>query len=284
MAKAKPALGAQQRLQRLIVRRQDTLEKEGFLPSEARFYAKWPISSPGVMQVRRHRKSVLAKADKYGISTPRARYAYITDSYKARGYITKQKTLDVDRRNAELFAQLELPAKKRTPLVIAPDRYNQYQMAEARGLSPSNAFTLAAELTPEQWRDRMRQFGYLRKSYFTTQEIVGFLTARGPRGNLQKLNLNNAYWQLLIQERRNWYAAQYKLGKSWGWSHGKTIAHIKELINDYYRRDKRRTPWDWFREVYKDLKKPQVDFIEGKKRRQAKMRKKKMPYRVTRIR
>jgi len=275
MAKLTP----EERKQRLETKRIDTLGKEGFLPAEARYYAKFPISSSGMRFIRRYRAKEVKQSRKLGYSPDR----YIVDSYRARGFTTKQGKINPHLRNVAITDQLLEPTKERdwSKVSIPPSQYAVYRKTWESNISPGSSMKMASSIPFTELPSRLAMYRRLRKNHFTDSEAVKIVTAKTKKNKLQELDLGNTYWRQAISERNNWYNDMYKRGLQKGMKHHLIVAGIMKEIRNYYKADSKRTPWDWLKWFSPGGRdKPRVDFITGIRSRAQRLSKKKMPYRT----
>lgn len=93
----------------------------------------------------------------------------------------------------------------------------------------------------------------LRHAGFTEQEIIDLAEAKTATGADQPpINLDSPAWEATLKSRINWW--QDKLDAGW------TANEILDSLGDFYRRDPRRTPFDFLRAEYRPPKK--VDYLE----------------------
>jgi len=101
--------------------------------------------------------------------------------------------------------------------------------------------------------DKLERAGYLEF------EILEYANATNPDGSPQKpINLDSPVWQAMMKSRYEW--TQDKLERQW------ERDEIKREIMAYYERDKKRSPFDFLKEMYKPRKK--ADYLEARRRRE----------------
>lgn len=84
-----------------------------------------------------------------------------------------------------------------------------------------------------------------RNAGFSEYEVDYFYGATTPTGGKQAdPDLNDPVWSRVIDERQRWYDALIDEG----WSDDE----IEETVNDYYRRGRNRTPFDFVQAAYKE--------------------------------
>jgi len=271
-----------------LVLRYQKLRNEGFLPEEAQYYSRFPISHTGMQKVRRFRKSEIRQARQYGISNMDA---YIRESYSARGLVTPDGKLKPDDWNKEVYYELEQKPKDRRTVVIPPDRYDFYIKARRGKVRRSDALRLSERIPRSQWDKRIKQYNTLRKAHFSHWEALKIVTTltkpeEGKKRKLQDLDLTNPAWKEMIADRIAYHKQQIQRLMAKGLNRQQAEKAFITELNNYYKRrsgDTRTdpTPWDWLREYYKfrrDL--PQSDFVTNKQLRQDRFTKKKMPFRA----
>jgi hypothetical protein len=86
--------------------------------------------------------------------------------------------------------------------------------------------------------------GRLKEAGFLDSEVKMLDNAVDPAGNAQKVDLSVWSWKAAIQSRKNWV----KDKKTRGWS----IDHIRDALMGYYRRDTKRSPFDFVNEQYRN--------------------------------
>ncbi len=102
--------------------------------------------------------------------------------------------------------------------------------------------------------ERLAQAGFL------PSEIQDLANAKTTKGEDQPpINLDAAVWIATLNSRKEWWLD--KLDRGW------TEEEIQRELGNYYKRDSRRTPFDFLRAEYKPPKK--VDYIEIIRKRQA---------------
>ncbi len=244
--------------------RKQQLEKKGFLPFEAEFYSRFKLSMPGHKRVIRFREKEIANAMKAGI--PKKDIPnYILASYRAKGYLDAKGKPSPDIYNSTLFEELEKPSKQRKSLFIQADRYKLYnRVVKNRKFSVSEARQFAEAIPPEKYAERVQQYRLLRRNYYSHFEalyIVSAQTAPDKNGKtrLQKLDLTQDVWQTAIKERVNWIRSRVRLGTAQGKTKEQVLRAIKKEIQDWYDKDKKRTPFDEIEEMYPQSRPPRVD-------------------------
>jgi len=107
--------------------------------------------------------------------------------------------------------------------------------------------------------DRLERAGYLEF------EILEFANATNPDGSPQKpINLDSPVWQAMLKSRYDWI--QDKIERRW------TRDEYTREIMAYYERDKKRSPFDFLKEMYKPPKK--ADYLEARRRKEIEQLKK----------
>jgi len=153
------------------------------------------------------------------------------------------------------------------------------------GMTAAQAKELGDKVPFDQWQERLAQFRKLRRNHFTPKEAMDAVTATAPKGGLQPLDLTNDYWQLHIQERKNWYNAQRKIAKKQGLTDIGAGIRIRRMMTDW--EDKDTTIHDWFGDIYgkgmKGHKKmDEEEFAEAMQLRRERMTTEKQPYKSQR--
>ena len=83
----------------------------------------------------------------------------------------------------------------------------------------------------------------LRQAGFLDAEISAIAEAKTAKGEDQPpVDLSSEAWQMAIESRRDWIID--KIGRGW------TETEIRRELENYYRRDKRRNPWDFLEAEY----------------------------------
>lgn len=266
----------QQRKQQLI--------KQGFLPFEAEYYARFPINQPGMQKIIRSRVKQIKQAREAGIASP-AIPSYIQDSYKAKGYVDAKGKLDAEVYNSNLFDELEKPAKKRKQLFIIPSRYTVYRRLVKARFAVQDAGTLADSIPPEVLPERMKMYESLRKAHYSPYEAIYIVTAQTPedkhgKTKLQKLDLTQDVWQTAMKERDTWFKRTVKAFVDKGMPSDKAARAAINEVDRWYRKNKQRTPFDEIEDISPTgPPKPTVDFKDALENRKKKQREEKMPWR-----
>ena len=102
--------------------------------------------------------------------------------------------------------------------------------------------------------ERLRHAGFLESEIMELAEAKTAIGADQPQ-----INLDSPVWQAVIKSRREWWID--KLDRGW------TEHEIVNELENYYRRDKGRNPFDFLKAEYKPPKK--VDYIEIIRKRYA---------------
>lgn len=98
----------------------------------------------------------------------------------------------------------------------------------------------------------------LRNVGFTEYEIEQLSNATDPSGNPQPpIDLNSAPWEATLESRKWWLVD--KIEKGW------SEEEINETINNFYMRDRRRSPWDFLKIEYRPPKR--VDYWSAMRNR-----------------
>ncbi|MCJ7805160.1 hypothetical protein MUP46_00765 [Patescibacteria group bacterium] len=273
-------------VQQTLNRRQ-SLTKEQFLQEEAIYYAQFPISTSGMLQLRRFRKTEIKRARRAGI-TPKRILPYIYESYKARGFIQRGR-LDVNSWTRQVIAQLEKKPRQRHSVAIPPDNYVTYLKAR-KTIPAQDAIDLADKIPAKYWTERSRDYAILQQHHFSHWEIMQIITAQTPKdktGNqtLQELDLTNPYWVLHMADRVKWYNDTVHVFMQRGMTRGQAHSATMRELRIYYDKDRKRKPWDWLKDFSPTKDKgagKQIDFIDSARKRQERIDKKKMPYRASR--
>ena len=295
VTKQSPILSQQQIY---LKQRQVTLQREGFLPQEAQYYSHYPISKPGLKSIRRFRASEIRNAIKKGVSRARI-ISYISDSYETKGYLDKGGKINPQAWYSRAFDEITKPIKERKSVLIEPEAYNDYRKAKQQfKFSIHDSLALSEAISSDKLPERMEQYRILRNAFFSHWEAFSIITAQTPSDKegkieLQNLDLRNDYWQNAIQERINDARESIRKFMARGMNYPQAKQAYTREVELYYQNTKqtgdgrfqrgKETPWGWLREYYKWKAKPTVDFVEGKGKRQQRMDKKKMPYRVSRV-
>lgn len=270
-------------VQQTLNRRQ-ALTKEQFLHEEAIYYAQFPISTSGMLQLRRFRKTEVRKARQVGISSKRI-LPYIYESYKARGFIQRGR-LDVNGWTRQVIAQLEKKPRQRHSVAIPPDNYVTYLKAR-KTIPAQDAIDLADKVPAKYWAERSRDYAILQQHHFSHWEIMQIITAQTSKGELQELDLTNPYWQMHMADRVKWYNDMIHVFMQRGMTRGQAHSATMRELRIYYDKDRKRKPWDWLKDFSPTKGKgarKEIDFIVSARKRQERIDKKKMPYRATRSR
>lgn len=267
--------------------RQKKLESLGFLTFEADYYSQFPIDSYGMRKVIRFRQRELDKVKHAGI--PRNVIPnYIRASYQAKGYTDKEGNPRADLYNQILFEELQKPVKERKTLLIEPDRFDLYRhLRQDVKFTVQDARQVAEAIDPSDFDARMRMYKVLRKAYYSHDEALYIISAQTPpdkqgKTRLQDLDLKSDIWQRAMRERVAWVKEQVAIGKQRGLSIQQALKRVKKEIEEWYRKDKSRTPFDEIEDISPRGKpKPTVDFkVAVTKRRILKQKKEKAPWKV----
>lgn len=277
-----PALSHQFFLRQYRTKR---LQEEGFLPEEAHFYSQFSISQPGLEKLRTFRKSEIRKARKSGITKQKIE-RYIRDSYGAHGWVDADNTIRPDFWNKHAFEEILKKPQERETVLIKPENYRYFRRTIQQKFKPDEVLKMSQTVPATEWVERMASYKALRNSFFTHFEALTIITGTAKDVNgkivLQDLDLNNPIWKDAMEARAKWANDEYLKLRSQGKTPAQSrMAIIKELQqHDGDKRDK-TTPYDFLRDYYKYNKKgTTVDYIEGKQRRNIRLKKKKLPYKV----
>lgn len=256
--------------------RQEKLTSEGFLPFEAKYYSQFPLSQTGMRQIRYTRRREIFKATKAGIPSKQIPN-YILSSYKAKDLLDEYGKPDAEMYNSALFRQLEKPLKQRESIFMQPDRFNIFKEAKEARFTIKDSLNLALLIPKEEWDKRKEQYRQLIAARYAPYEALYIITAtfKDKEGNkiLQKLDLEQPAWQTAMQERQNYFIQEVRKGIQKGMSTRNAIRKFKREINDWYAKDKKRTPFDEIEDVSPTgPHKPLVDIQEARKNRRAKQR------------
>jgi hypothetical protein len=100
----------------------------------------------------------------------------------------------------------------------------------------------------------------LRDAHFLESEIESFANAVTSSGNPQPpINIESPIWQAVLTSRREWHDDKIQRG----WTQEEIVAELE----NYYKRDKKRNPFDFIRAEYKPPKRK--DYMEIARARQA---------------
>lgn len=263
------------------------LIQQGFLPFEADYYSRFPLKQPGMRRLARFRDKQIRQAREAGI-TPTEMPTYIQDSYRAKGYVSKQGKPDVEIYNSELFYELEKPSYQRKQLFIIPDRYPIFIKLARAKFNVEDAGRLTDSIPPEELNERMKMYRALRKAHYSSYEAAYIVTAQTPpdkknKTRLQQLDLKQDAWQTAMKERDNWFQRIVKSFVDRGMTAQQAVRAAMKRIDDWYRKDKTRTPFDEIEDISPTgPPKPKIDFKDAlKKRREIKQKKDKAPWRTT---
>lgn len=98
----------------------------------------------------------------------------------------------------------------------------------------------------------------LASAGFTNREIMELANAKTLKGADQPpININSPAWQRVLESRRQWWTDKLERG----WEEGDIIREIE----NYYKRDEKRTPFDFLRAEYRPPKR--IDYMEAIRRR-----------------
>ena len=267
--------------------RKKHLIKSGFLEFEAEYYSQFPIDSYGMRKVIRFRQRELANASAQGMPKniiPN----YIRASYQAKGYTDKDGNPRADLYNTILFEELQKPVKERKTLLIEPDRFDLYRhLRQDVKFTVQDARQVAEAIPVADFDSRMRMYKILRKAYYSHNEALYIISAQTPpdkqgKSRLQDLDLKSDVWQQAMRERVAWAKQQVAIGKQRGLSIQQALKRVKKEIEEWYRKDKGRTPFDEIEDISpRGKNKPPVDFkVAVTKRRILKQKKEKMPWKA----
>lgn len=100
----------------------------------------------------------------------------------------------------------------------------------------------------------------LRQAGFIESEIMEFANAVTAKGEPQPpVDLDSPVWQSVLESRREWWIDKVDRG----WTEHEIVAELE----NYYRRDSKRNPFDFIRAEYRPPKKR--DYMEIARKRQA---------------
>ena len=89
---------------------------------------------------------------------------------------------------------------------------------------------------------------------FLQMEVEEFANAITPSGASQKpIDLDSPVWKRVLESRRSW--VQSRIEENW------TDVEIEKELLGYYKRDKKRTAWDFLKIEYRSPTK--IDYIEA---------------------
>jgi hypothetical protein len=276
----------------LVVNRQQSLMKGWFLPEEAIHYSQFPISTAGMMTLRRFRRREADRAKKLGITGRRLNY-YFRESYLARGFWDREtRRLDVNKWTKAVIGEIEKPWQRRKTIAIPADNYENYRKARSAKINAPDSLELTEKIPKQRWSERSQDYETLRNARFSHWEAMQIITAQTPpdkanRTSLQELDLNNPYWMQCMTDRIKWYDTMMALFRKKGMTPRQAANAIERELNNYYARDKKRKPWDWladFSPTKSKAGRKQVDFIASAQKREDRLRAKKMPFRAVRAR
>lgn len=98
----------------------------------------------------------------------------------------------------------------------------------------------------------------LSEAGFTAYEIEELSRAETGKGEPQPpIDTDKPVWQSVMNSRRDW--VEDKLSRGWSWM------EIRMEIENYYRKDVKRSPWDFIRAEYRPPKR--MDYVEMIRRR-----------------
>ena len=103
---------------------------------------------------------------------------------------------------------------------------------------------MIGSLTAEQKRQ-------LAHDGFLPSEILAYSRAVTPTGQVQALNYDSQTFSMARKSRREW--VKQLLNEGW------STLEIKEQVNQYYKKNKSKSPFDWLKLEYQPAKKI-VDF------------------------
>lgn len=271
--------------------RKKKLTELGFIPFESDFYSHFPMKQAGMRRVVRYRTREIRKAREAGIKQIPS---YIETSYKAKGYVDDKGKPSAEIYNSTLFEELEKPVRERKTLFIQPDKYELYKhVAVSKKFTVQESREIAEAIPRDKLTERMQQYRILRSAYYSHSEALYIISAQTPedkhgRTRLQKLNLTQDVWQTAMKERINWINSRIRAGKALGKTRVEVLRAIKREIENWYNKDKTRTPFDEIEEMYPQSRPPRVsvDFKDVMKNtriaRAKKQREEKAPWRVRR--
>lgn len=258
------------------------LKSEGFFPEEVRFYAQFPISRAGTRKLRNFRKQEIKKALKAGIPKSSIPF-YIRQSYIAKGFVGKDKKLNINEYTKGVITQLEKPRKQRESVLISPDRFGIFKEAKDAQFATATSLQLATLIPKEQWEERKKQYRQLIAARYSPYEAFYIITATSTNREgekiLQKLDLEQPVWQTAMQERQNYFIQEVRRGIQKGMTTRDAIRAFKRNLQDWYAPSKGHTPFDEIELVSPSgPRKPQVDVQEARRNRRAKQKAKGIPF------
>jgi len=105
-----------------------------------------------------------------------------------------------------------------------------------------------------------RDTDILRHAGFIESEIEGFANAMTTKGEPQPpIDIDSPVWQAVIESRKGWWIDKVDRG----WTEHEIVAELQ----NYYRRDSKRNPFDFIRAEYKPPRK--VDYMDIVRKRAA---------------
>jgi len=100
----------------------------------------------------------------------------------------------------------------------------------------------------------------LLQAGFLESEVSAIAEAKTAKGEDQSpVDLNSPIWQSVMESRREWWLD--KIDRGW------TEHEIVSELENYYKRDKSRNPFDFLKAEYKSRKR--ADYIEITRKRHA---------------
>ena len=85
-----------------------------------------------------------------------------------------------------------------------------------------------------------RQEKSLTKAGFTRYEIDKL--QENLREKPQVVDLRQGVWRIVMRKRSDWIKRWFKSGKSWG--------EFTDMLEKFYRKSKKASPWDWLKMEY----------------------------------
>lgn len=259
-------------------KKQITLIKEGFLPIEAKEFAKYPIARPGIQKIRRFRKSEIRNAVKAGIPKRHIK-TYIRDSYQARGLVNPRGIPSPKKWVNAVYDEVVKPYKQRQPVLISPAKYKDFRIIKQYQLNASENFDLIMNLPAHAIEERISMYRRLRTSFFTHEEALTIVNARIKGTNqLQSLDLSSEVWQQAMTARKMEFWKIVNQFEKKGFSRAEALIAARGAIRKRVDADKVKYsadkehydgnlafPYDYIKEYYKKQKK-QVDYQEASDR------------------
>ncbi len=115
-----------------------------------------------------------------------------------------------------------------------------------------------SQLISEQDWQRLHNAG------FTPREIYDIFNATNRDGSIQNIDINNSAWQSAISNRQVFTA---RLRVDFKRKHGRDITRKEHdrIVNQWYKKGLKKTPFDWLVEVYHYGKKRMTNYQKARK-------------------